>query len=232
MHSVVAIVPAVLGGAGPNGARLLEDILGAPVFAHIAARVALVARLAHLVVATTLHASDDPVDAACRARGIACFRADVEADNALGLVLAALKATSAKAGVIVRSDSPLIDPAIVDRVVTLVEMTDGMVDFVGNTLARTCPRGMEVEAVTAAALEDADRRCADPADRRDPTLYLRRSSRLYRLLGVAAEGDLVRPDLDLSCEMDSETVTTVLRHFAGRTDFSLREIIACLDART
>lgn len=230
---VTAIVPACLAGDGRN-VLLLREICGEPVLGHVLDRLQLVERLDRIIVATTTAGVDDPIEVYCRTREIACFRGTETAENQLGLVLAALKSVGAKAGAIIDGGSPLIDPAIVDHVVNLIEMTDGMLDFVGNDLAPTYPRGMAAEAFTVPALEDADRRCADPQTRREATLYLRRNSRLYRLLGVKAEGDLDRPDLalDVTREADMDFVTSILRHFDGRIDFSLREIIAYVDART
>lgn len=137
------------------------------------------------------------------------------------------------AGLLAHIDAPLIDPAILQRVVDLVLLTDGMLDFVGTTLARTYPRGMDVEAFTVAALEDADRRCADTETRRDAAAYLRQNSRLYRLLAVEAEGDLARPDLgfDLRSDADLDPIARILDHFDGRSDISLRELIAFVDGR-
>ncbi|MFZ2491922.1 MAG: spore coat biosynthesis protein F, partial [Thermoanaerobaculia bacterium] len=145
----------------------------------------------------------------------------------------ASRSLGAGAGLLVRADSPLIDPAILQRVVDLVLMTDGMLDFVGTTLARSYPRGMDVEACTIAALEDADRRCADIATRGDAAAYLRQNSRLYRLLTVAAEEGLARPDLgfELRGDADSEAIAKILDHFDGRNDISLRELIDFRDGR-
>ncbi len=232
---VAAVLPMISLGDETVCHLLDRMVAGRPALDHLLARLARVDQLAGIVVATTSGASDDPVEAFCRARGIACFRGGADsAENRLGLVLAASRSVGAGAALLVRADSPLIDPAILRRVVDLVQMTDGMVDFVGTTLAQSYPRGMDVEACTIAALEDADRRCADIATREDAAAYLRENSRLYRLLTVAAEEGLARPDLgfDLAAEKNLARIAGILDHFDGRSDISLGEIIAFVDGRT
>lgn len=232
---VTAVIPVTLASAGADkelddGASLaLTELAGKPLLGHVCDRLARVARLESLIVVTTAASADDPIEAFCHGWGVACFRSP--RGDELGRVLDALKSIEAKAGAIVRTNAPLIDPSIVDHVVDLVEMTDGMLDYIGTDLAQTYPRGMEVEAFTRAALEDADHRC-EAQERSSATLYLRRNSRLYRLLGVKAPDDLQRPALrlDIRGAADLARLEPLLRHFAGRGDFSLGEIIAFLDA--
>ncbi len=151
----------------------------------------------------------------------------------LGRLFAALKAEGATAGTVIAADAPLVDPATIDHVVNLIRLTDGMVDWIGTSLTKSYPRGQEVEAFTLAALDDSNRRCLDPAERRGGTTYLRSNSRLYRLLSVTAPAEQHRPDLDLSLTPATRPViAAILDHFAGREDFGLTEIIAFLDARS
>jgi spore coat polysaccharide biosynthesis protein SpsF len=230
---VAAVLPVILGRMGP---RVLDrTIAGKSALDHLLARLARVNGLDTFIVATTSAPSDDPVEQFCRMRDIACFRGgDDCVQNELGLVLTAAKSVGAGAGLLGRAESPLIDPAILQRVVDLVLMTDGMLDFVGTTLARTYPRGMDAEAFTVAALEDADRRCVDDATRRDAVAYIRENSRLYRLLAVQAEEGIARPDLcfELRSDADLESLTKILDRFERRSDISVGEMIAFADARS
>jgi spore coat polysaccharide biosynthesis protein SpsF len=224
---VAAIVPVSLSG---GDGMALSILAGKPLLGHVCDRLAMVEQLATLLIVTTTAGADDPIEAFCAARGVACFRSMME--DELGRVLAALKSIEAKAAAIIRPNAPLIDPAIVTHVVNLVEMTDGMLDYIGTDLTPTYPRGMEVEAFTRAALDDADHRCIDPLERGSAGLFLRRNSRLYRLLGVSAPEALQRPDLRLDVDGEAALagLESLLSHFAGRPDFSLGEMIAVLEA--
>ena len=48
----------------------------------------------------------------------------------------------------------------------MLETTDGILDWIGNTLSPSSPRGMEIDGFTTAALEEAHERRAEPAQRR------------------------------------------------------------------
>lgn len=230
---VAALVPVSFA---QSDTLALHRLAGRPLLSHLCARLAGVERLAMILIVTSTDACDDRLESFCRSESLACHRG-AEFDE-LGRVLAAMKAIDIKAAAIVRPNAPLIDPAIVDQVATLMEMTDGMVDYIGTDLSGTYPRGMEVEAFTRAALDDADRRCLDPEERAAAGLYLRRNSRLYRLLAVKAPDGLQRPDLrfDISDAADIPRLEALLPsqtlspETAERPLLGLEDMIARLDA--
>jgi spore coat polysaccharide biosynthesis protein SpsF len=232
--NVVAIVPATLtaGGTGPNAKEpnAMTQVRGEPLLGYVLDRLERVDKLSRIVVTTT----DDPAEEAlidyCTARETICLKGP--RDDLIGRVLSALTATGAKGGVMVDGCSPLIDPAIVDHVVNLLQMTDGMLDWVGNThTPATYPQGMEIDGFTTAAITESDRRCADIEERRQGPAFLRQNSRLYRLLAVSAPKELERPQVNLKVAGpdDLPRIESVLAHFGKRTDYSLAEILAFVD---
>jgi spore coat polysaccharide biosynthesis protein SpsF len=224
---VAALVPVSFSDTGTCLA--LHDLAGKPLIGHVMDRLARVSRLEYVLVVTSNAPADDPIANFCQARGAQSFRSDKP--DELGRVLAALKATETKAAALIRPSAPLIDPGVVDQVVNLVEMTDGMLDYVGTDLSQTYPRGMEVEGFTRAALEDADHRCLDAAERASAALYLKRNSRLYRLLAVTAPEALARPDLNLAVATDADLprLESMIRRGLTAGDLSLAELILAAD---
>lgn len=227
--NVLAIIPATLMREGRETGAL-SPICGTPLLGHLLDRLSSVSKLAGIVVTT----SDDPEDAAildyCAARGTPCQRG--ARDDVLGRLLTALKMAGAKGGVMVDAGNPLIDPALVDQVANLLQMTDGMLDWIGNTLSLTYPRGMEIDGFTTAALEESEKRCTEPAQRRQGPAFLRQNSRIYRPLSLKAPPELERPQVRLDVEglEDLPRVEPIFRHFDGRIDFNLAEILMFLDA--
>lgn len=227
--NVLAIIPATLMREGRE-TGVLAAVAGQPLLGRLLDRLSGVGKLEGIVVTT----SDDPEDGAirdyCAARGTPC-RSGAR-DDLLGRLLTALKTTGAKGGVMVDAGNPLIDPALVDKVVDLLQMTDGMLDWIGNTLSPTYPRGMEIDGFTTAALEESEKRCAEPALRRQGAAFLRKNSRLYRPLSLTAPPEFARSQvrLDVRGPEDLPRIETIFRHFDERTDFSLAEILAFLDA--
>jgi spore coat polysaccharide biosynthesis protein SpsF len=229
--NVVAIVPATLtaDGTGPNP---MTQVHGQPLLGHVLDRLERVDKLARIVVTT----SDDPAEEMlidyCTARETICLKGP--RDDLMGRVLSALTSTGAKGGVMVDGCSPLIDPAIVDHVVNLLQMTDGMLDWVGNTHSpATYPQGMEIDGFTTAAITESDKRCGDVEERRQGPAFLRQNSRIYRLLAVSAPKELERPQINLKVTGpgDLPRIESVLAHFGSRTDYSLAEILAFVDGQ-
>jgi spore coat polysaccharide biosynthesis protein SpsF len=227
--NVVAIVDASLGpeGKGPNA---MTQAHGQPLLGHVLDRLERAGKLSRIVVTTSDGPADEAIIDYCTARETICLKGP--RDDLLGRVLSALTSTGAKGGVMVGGCSPLIDPAIVDHVVNLLQMTDGMLDWVGNTASPpTYPQGMEIDGFTTAAITESDKRCADVEQRRQGPAFLRQNSRLYRLLAVSAPKELERPQVNLKVAGadDLPRIESVLAHFGTRTDYSLAEILAFVD---
>jgi spore coat polysaccharide biosynthesis protein SpsF len=229
--NVIAVIPATTQQPDREGVSGLTPMHGQPLLGHVLGRLSQVEKLAGIRVTTSDDAADNAIADYCAARGIVCLRG--APDDLMGRVLAALTDAGAKGGVMVDARCPLIDPAIVDHVVNLVQMTDGMLDWVGNTASPSYPQGMEVDGFTAAAMTEADRRCAEPDARRQGPAFLRQNSRLYRLLSVTAPTELQRPQVDLRANGAEAMarIESVLQHFGAKADFSLAEILAFLDGQ-
>jgi spore coat polysaccharide biosynthesis protein SpsF len=225
---VVATIPVALGSDDTSTMGLVE-VAGKPLLGHVLDRLSHVDQLSGIIVATTARPADNAVETYCRSRKIPVFRGSTQ--DLLGRLLGALQSMEATGAALVYTDCPLVDPAIINHVVNLMHMTDGMLDWVGTNLTQTYPIGMEVEGFTVAALRESDRRCAESEVRAQGTMFMRQNSRFYRLLSVAAPAEHHRPELVLSVgsDEDAEAIGEVLRHFKGRTDFSLGEILHFLD---
>ncbi len=144
--NVLVIVPATLT-RHEEETGVLSPVQGAPLIGPFLDRLATVDKLEAVVVTT----GDDPEDAAIMEiiapRAGRCVSAAWE--DLLGRLLSALKAAGAKGGVMLGARNPLMDPALVDQVMDLLRMTDGMLDWIGNTLSPSYPRGMEIDGFTA-----------------------------------------------------------------------------------
>ena len=227
---VVAVVNVRMGSTRLPGKALLP-ICGKPLLDHLLDRLGRARTLDSVVVATSTRNIDDAIAIHCSRRGVHCFRGSEE--DVLSRTLGALKSADAQVGVVVFGDGPLIDPAIVDRLVETYRRADPPCDFVSNDLLTTYPPGMEVEVFAVAALADADAQCADARIREHGTLYVRRAPGRYKLLNVEAPAHLRRPELELEVDtpIDVEVIEAIVRNFDGRADFTLEEIIAFMDLR-
>ena len=200
-----------------------------PLLGFLIERLRLCWTIDEVVVATSIENENDVIEEFCANEGIACFRGSEE--DVLKRTLGALESVSATIGVEVFGDCPLIDPLIVDDIVTKF-LDHARYDFIGNDLKTTYPPGMEVEVFSVAALQDSDYRVAasDPI-REHGTLFIRQNPQLYKVINLEAEGKRRRPEVELEVDSreDLDVVTAIIQHFDPRIDFSLDEVLRFLD---
>src|SRR5262249_12160461 len=168
----VAIVQARMGSSRLPG-KVLQDLGGEPMLARVLSRLGRSRTLDEVVVATTTEPADDILERFCQERGRPCFRGSEH--DVLDRYYKA--ATAERAAVVVRitSDCPLIEPAIVDRVVAEFQERQPGIDYASNVLPRrTYPRGLDTEVMSFAALDRAWHEDHVPASREHVTPYIYR----------------------------------------------------------
>ncbi|NLP83944.1 NTP transferase domain-containing protein [Microbacterium sp. CFH 90308] len=150
---VVAIIQARMGSTRLPG-KVLRELGGRPVLEWVAEAAGAAAEIDDVVVATSNLAADDILAEWCRRRGVDVVRGS-ESDVLSRFVLAA---TETRADAIVRltADCPLLDPVLIDQVIGIWRREPDLA-YVATTLERTLPRGLDVELISRAALEHADR---------------------------------------------------------------------------
>lgn len=230
MTRIVATIEARMTSSRLPG-KVLADLAGAPVLAVMIERLRRVPELDAIVIATTDNASDDPVEALARQLQVDVWRGSE--DDVLQRVLDAAVQHGADTIVELTGDCPLIDPAIVSKVVRRYRASGA--DYVSNTLRRSYPIGMDTQVFSTPVLADAAGRTSDPADREHVSLYIYRHPELYALDNVRAPAAETRPDLRLT--LDTAEDLRVLRavHEALQGEgpgYPLARILAFLDAHT
>ena len=225
----VCVVLVRMGSSRLPG-KALRDICGRPLLGHLLDRLALCRTLDDVIVATSTNAENDAIADYCAGRGTVVFRGSE--DDVLGRLLAALQSHGATTGVLAFGDQPVLDPAVIDQLVSVFRQAGGQYDFVGNDLVTTYPPGMDAEVFSVAALADANTRTTDPAIREHATLYIRKNPDRYRLLNVEAPPALRRPELEIEVDSpeDLAVAEAIAAHFGARRDFSTGEIIAFLES--
>lgn len=153
--------------------KVMLPALGKPMLAHQIDRLRQVKHADELVIATTHSLMDDEIANFCDRYGVSCFRGD-EYDV---LSRYAGAASEYQADVVVRltSDCPLIDPSVIDRLITCYRENAGERVYVSNTLTRTFPRGMDAEVFSSKLLFEANLKATTRSDREHVTPYLLRN---------------------------------------------------------
>lgn len=165
------------------------DLCGQPLLVRQVERVRRARRAGQVAVITTTEAGDDALADLCQRHEIACFRG-----NALDLLdrhYQAARHFGETGGVVkIPSDCPLIDPAVIDRVLGFYLEHEGQFDYVSNLHPATYPDGNDVEVMPLAALETAWRTARRPLEREHTTPFFWENPGRFRLANVAWETGL------------------------------------------
>mgnify|MGYP000632418570 CR=1 FL=1 len=120
-----------------------------------------------VVVATTTDAVDEPLVKECTALGYEVFRG--HPTDLLDRHYQVGKHYEADVVVKIPSDCPLIDPSIIDGVLSVYLANSTDVDFVSNLHPATYPDGNDVEVMTMPILETAWQRASRAFEREHTT---------------------------------------------------------------
>jgi spore coat polysaccharide biosynthesis protein SpsF len=173
---IVAILQARTTSSRLPG-KVLKLLQGQPMLLQEIHRIKRAKTLDHVVVATSVDRSDDPIAEMCQQHQIDCFRGSLT-DVLDRYYHASLQF---KADVIVRltGDCPLIDPDVIDQAVRFFQK--GSYDFAGNTVEPTFPDGLDVEVFRQTALESDWREARKPSDREHVTPYIYHHPERFRI---------------------------------------------------
>jgi spore coat polysaccharide biosynthesis protein SpsF len=128
-------------------------------------------------------------------------------DN-LGRLAGALEEYQAESAVLVRCDSPFVDPGLIDRLVTIAEAGD-YCDYASyrsrnGRPAILSPVGVYAEWFRVAALRKAARSATRTDDRHNVTSYLYSRPETFRLRLVPAPEEIDQDDVRLAIDIEED----------------------------
>jgi spore coat polysaccharide biosynthesis protein SpsF len=159
---------------------------GKPLFVRQAERVKAALFCGRVVIATTTLPDDDPIEAICRLEGLEFYRG--HETDLLDRHYQAARCYMADTVIKIPSDCPLIDPAVIDRVIGYWLTHAGEYDFVSNLHPATWPDGNDVEIMRFSALEMAWQQAVRALDREHTTPYFWEQPEHFRIGNVVMEG--------------------------------------------
>ena len=218
--TTVAIVQARMGSTRLPG-KVMKTICGTPMIGLLLHRLAQAESLDSLALATSSAPENEPLREYVSGLGFDVFVGSE--DDVLDRYYQAAQALGAKRIVRITGDCPLVDPDLVDTVVA--ELLNSKVDYCNNVDPPTYPNGLDVEAFTFAALEDAWRQASEPRHREHVTLYLRESKDV-NVARVMCDSDYSELRWTVDEPEDFAVVASVFEHFAPQRDFSWRDVLS------
>jgi spore coat polysaccharide biosynthesis protein SpsF len=208
--------------------KALLDIAGMSMLARVVDRTRRARTIDRVIVATTTKTQDDPLVEHARGLSVDVHRGDE--DDVLDRYYQA--ARDHKLDIIVRitSDCPLLDPGLADDVVRLVRDGVPRADYVANTITRTYPRGLDVEAAPCGTLERAWREATSPHERAHVFPYVYEHPRAFTIRGIADTVDRSYMRWTVDTAEDLVFVREVCAAL-GPMDFTWRDVLTVIDAK-
>ncbi len=225
---VVAIIQGRMASSRLPG-KVLLDIGGQPMLAHVVERARRASQVDQVVIATTVEASDDAIEVFCRARGYAVTRGSLH--DVLDRFYQA--ARSARADVIVRltADCPVIDPGLID--LTVAEFFRSGAAFVANRLpppfTRTYPIGLDVEVCSYRALERAWNEATEKHEREHVMPYLYDVPGRFKVLKLDYERDLGSHRWTVDTAEDLELLREIFKRLEEKPNFTWLDVLALFE---
>jgi spore coat polysaccharide biosynthesis protein SpsF (cytidylyltransferase family)/aryl-alcohol dehydrogenase-like predicted oxidoreductase len=226
---ILAIIQARMGSSRLPG-KVLLDLAGRPVLWHAVSRVQKARLVDQVLVATTDQPSDEPIRRFCAEQAVQCFGGS-EQDVLDRFVQAARFAGATESDAIVRitADCPLIDPAVIDRVVAAYRQTGA--DYVSNVQPPTFPDGLDVEVFHFSALLTAWREAKLVSEREHVTPYLRNHPEKFSAHNVTHDTDLSALRWTLDEPADYALLQRIVAELdRTRPNFHLTDVLQILAA--
>jgi spore coat polysaccharide biosynthesis protein SpsF len=225
-RNVIAIIQARMASSRLPG-KVLQELGHLSVLGWVVRRARRANLIDRVVVATTNHASDDPVADYCLAEGIAMTRGSMH--DVLDRYYQS--ARHFKADVVVRltGDCPLIDPQMLDSNLGEFLLSDPPLDFAANRLPppykRTIPIGLDAEYCTFEALEYVWKVADEKHHREHVMPYFYEHPEKFNILHITHEPDYGHYRWTVDTPEDLELLRKIAAHFPGRDDFSWLDVL-------
>lgn len=179
------IVQARVGSTRLPG-KVLETLGHASVLEHVLRRCRAIVGVDEVVCATVEGADGDLVAALAKELGVTVFRGSEK--DVLARYHGAAHAVGAEIVLRVTSDCPLLDPDVCAAVLRLRAATAA--DYAANNMPPSWPHGLDCEAFTIEALDDAAATATAPEDHEHVTPWIRRNRAYHRVNLPGPGGEL------------------------------------------
>jgi len=225
-RNILCIIQARMNSLRLPG-KVLMDLSGVPMLAHVAQRVRSAANINRVVIATSDNPADDAIADFCNKENIDCFRGSEE--SVLSRYYEAAQQWGGEIIVRVTADCPLIDPQLVEAMINFYLAND--FDFVTNVglekALRTYPRGMDTEIFNMALLKEAYKQANEPYQFEHVTPYMYEHSQSIHYYKNSEDNSQIRLTVDTL--EDYQLIKRIYQEFYhGKYDFSIDEVIMFL----
>lgn len=205
----LCILQARMGSTRLPG-KVLMKVNGVSLLEYQIARLRLAKKIDKVVVATSIKKQNDRIEKLCKKIGVACFRGS-EDDVLDRYYRCSIKYPRYDNIIRLTGDCPLVDPHLIDEVISLFEKSGG--DYSSNVPAgkETYPDGLDVEIFKAEVLREAALKAELPSDREGVDEYILRHKK-FKQNNLSSPYDWSHFRLTVDNPEDFEVVKFIIKN--------------------
>lgn len=219
---VVAVIQARMGSTRlPK--KALRKIKGKTLIEWIKYRLSFCDKIDQIVLATADTPENDPLEDLARNIDLEYYRGSEK--DLVSRLFETAKKFNADAIVRITGDCPLVDPDIVDKLVSEY-IKKPELDYVCNVLPPTFPDGMDVEVISFVALKRLNDEVKDPLYREWITTTLMENPDKYKILNIPYKKNLSYLRLTVDYSEDFELTEIIFNKLhKEREVFTMEDIL-------
>jgi spore coat polysaccharide biosynthesis protein SpsF len=226
--AALAIIQARMGSTRLPG-KVMLPLCKKPVLWHVIERVRTARQVNYVLVATTMRIEDNTIENICKKWKVMCFRGDSQ--DVLKRYYDVMEAMRKKGQVFdylvrITADCPLMDPDVIDTVVT--KAYEGKFEYATNTDPPTYPDGLDVEVFTPHSLEVAYHNARLASEREHVTPYIRKDTAMKKV-NIMYHDDLSSLRWTLDTASDYKFIQLVYENLYREGEiFSMADVLELL----
>jgi spore coat polysaccharide biosynthesis protein SpsF len=220
-YSVLVIIQARMSSTRLPG-KVLMPILQQPMLLRQIERISRAKQFDHLIVATSTEDSDDAIVELCERQKIAYFRGDLH--DVLDRFYQASEKYPAQHIVRITADCPLIDPQVVDQVVSMHLQQRHA--YTSNVFPPSYPDGLDVEVMSQACLAQVWQQASTSEQREHVTRYIHENPKDFSMGNLSYATDLSTLRWTVDTLQDYHYVKSIYEKlYPANAQFSMQDIL-------
>jgi spore coat polysaccharide biosynthesis protein SpsF len=220
---VVVIIQARMGSSRLPG-KVLKEVLDKPLLGYLVERIKRSNLINDIVVATTRKELDDVIVDYCTTNKINYYRGSE--NDVLSRYYEASLEFNADFVVRICSDSPLVDPCLVDEMIEEYFTKVPPPDYFSNTINQSYPVGMNIEIFSQSALESAYFNGTKLFEREHVTPYIYMHPEIFNICQKHINPNLSHLRLTVDQQEDFNVIKLILEHLYTKIPrFTLMNIV-------
>lgn len=213
--------------------KVMMPIMGKSLLAQMVRRLLMIRHTATVVIATSQEAEDDIIEQEAHKLKVACYRGSL--DNLLDRHYEVGELYNAELVVKIPSDCPLIDPRIIDQILSYYFDHKNQFDYVSNLHPATWPDGNDVEVMTMDCLTKAWENATRKMELEHTTPYIWENPDKFRIGNLTWETGLdysMSHRFTIDYEADYQFIKRVFAELYPKVeDFSCQDILDLLEQK-